>query len=159
MRATIGFMRNFRFKEIHKDTKTRARVGEIRTDHGTIATPAFVPVGTQAAVKSLTPEELNTLGVQLYFVNTYHMYLGPGIGVVKRAGGLHKFMNWGGPLMTDSGGFQVFSLKAKITDDGVEFKSHWDGSRHIFTPETSMQWQKRWVRTSTSHLTTARRIR
>ncbi len=132
----------FAFKVLHQDKNTRARVGKIRTAHGTIGTPAFVPCGTQATVKSLIPEELNIIGVQLYFVNTYHMYLRPGIAVVKKAGGLHKFMNWNGPLMTDSGGFQIFSLGAKITDEGVEFKSHWDGSKHVFTPEKSMQWQE-----------------
>lgn len=132
----------FSFKQLHKDERAQARVGEIHTEHGVIQTPAFVPVGTQATVKSLTPEELDTIGVQLYFVNTYHMYLRPGIDVVKKAGGLHGFMGWKRPLMTDSGGFQVFSLGAKISDDGVEFTSHWDGSRHIFTPETSMKWQE-----------------
>lgn len=135
-------MQSFRFKQIHKDKKTRARVGVIHTANGDIKTPAFVPVGTQGAVKSLTPEELNTLGVQLFFVNTYHMYLRPGIDVVKKAGGLHKFMHWNRPLMTDSGGFQIFSLGAKISDDGVQFKSHWDGTKHIFTPESSMKWQE-----------------
>jgi queuine tRNA-ribosyltransferase len=134
-------MPEFSFKQLHKDKRTKARVGEITTPHGVINTPAFVPVGTQGTVKSLTPEELNTIGVQLYFVNTYHMYLRPGIDIVNLAGGLHKFMNWNKPVMTDSGGFQVFSLGAKISDDGVEFASHWDGSRHIFTPETSMKWQ------------------
>jgi tRNA-guanine transglycosylase len=111
-------------------------------------------VGTQATVKSLTPEDLSTLGVQLYFVNTYHMYLRPGIDIVKKSGGLHTFMNWDRPLMTDSGGFQVYSLGrdrsaevvdsgslVKITDEGVRFRSHWDGSPHVFTPETSMRWQ------------------
>lgn len=135
-------MQSFSFKQLHKDKKTRARVGEITTRHGIIRTPAFVPVGTQATVKSLTPEELNTLGVQLFFVNTYHMYLRPGIEVVKKAGGLHKFMNWNRPLMSDSGGFQIFSLGAKISDDGVQFKSHWDGTKHVFTPESSMKWQE-----------------
>jgi len=134
-------MVKFGFKRLYKDSHSHARVGEIRTAHGVIKTPAFVPVGTQATVKSLTPEELTDIGVQLYFVNTYHMYLRPGIDVVKKAGGLHKFMNWDKPLMTDSGGFQIFSLKPKITDDGAEFQSHWDGSRHMFTPEKSMQWQ------------------
>lgn len=139
-------MSKFIFKALHKDKKTRARVGEIRTPHGIIHTPAFVPVGTQGTVKSLTPEELDTVGVQLYFVNTYHMYLRPGIEVIKKAGGLHRFMNWNKPLMTDSGGFQIFSLSrkaslVKISDNGVEFQSHWDGSRHIFTPESSMKWQ------------------
>ena len=103
----------FGFKIIQKDKKTKARVGEIRTPHGVIETPAFVPVGTQATVKSLTPDELNQLGVELFFVNTYHAYLRPGMDVIKKAGGLHRFMNWNKPLITDSGGFQVFSLGAK----------------------------------------------
>lgn len=140
-RDKIGDMVKFGFKRLHKDKNSNARTGEIHTPHGTIKTPAFVPCGTQATVKSLTPEELNTIGVQLYFVNTYHMYLRPGIDVVKKAGGLHKFMGWDRPLMTDSGGFQIFSLKPKITDDGAEFQSHWDGSKHIFTSESSMEWQ------------------
>jgi queuine tRNA-ribosyltransferase len=139
-------MAHFSFKQLRKDTKTRARTGVIHTTHGDIQTPAFVPVGTQATVKSLTPEELNTIAVQLFFVNTYHMYLRPGIEIVKKAGGLHKFMHWDRPLMTDSGGFQIFSLArraslVKITDDGVQFRSHWDGTKHMFTPESSMQWQ------------------
>jgi len=137
---------SFSFTIWHRDSKTRARTGVITTPHGTIQTPAFVPVGTQASVKSLTPDELSTIGVQLYFVNTYHMYLRPGIEIVKKAGGLHTFMGWDKPLMTDSGGFQVFSLArkaslVKISDDGVEFQSHWDGSKHVFTPEKSMAWQ------------------
>lgn len=136
----------FFYTNHYNDKKTRARVGVIHTPHGDIQTPAFVPVGTQATVKSLTPDELKTLGVQLYFVNTYHMYLRPGIEVIKKFGGLHAFMNWNKPLITDSGGFQVFSLArkaslVKITDDGVEFQSHWDGTTHMFTPEKSMQWQ------------------
>lgn len=139
-------MADFSFRQLQKDKKTRARTGEIHTPHGIIQTPAFVPVGTQATVKSLTPEELNTIGVQLFFVNTYHMYLRPGIDVVKKAGGLHTFMHWNRPLMTDSGGFQIFSLArkaslVKITDDGVEFQSHWDGTKHLFTPESSMRRQ------------------
>jgi queuine tRNA-ribosyltransferase len=135
-------MIDFSFKQLRKDKKTRARVGEITTPHGIIQTPAFVPCGTQGTVKSLTPEELNTLGVQLFFVNTYHMYLRPGIEIVEKAGGLHKFMHWDRPIITDSGGFQIFSQGAKITDDGVEFKSHWDGTKHTFTPESSMKWQE-----------------
>jgi queuine tRNA-ribosyltransferase len=106
-------MVTFNFQQLHKDTKSRARTGVIHTPHGDIRTPAFVPVGTQATVKSLTPEELNTLGVQLFFVNTYHAYLRPGIEVIKKAGGLHKFMGWDKPIITDSGGFQVFSLGKK----------------------------------------------
>lgn len=142
-------------------TEGRARVGTLTTPHGKIRTPAFVPVGTQATVKSLTPSELRSLHVQLFFVNTYHMYLRPGIDVMKKFGGLHQFMNWDGPLITDSGGFQVFSLGAtharngpvtgehrrgdefvKIHEDGVIFTSHWDGSTHFFTPETSMKIQQ-----------------
>lgn len=158
-------MNSFSYSEIHKDKKTKARRGVIHTPHGDIQTPSFVPVGTQATVKSLTPDDLSTLGVQLYFVNTYHMYLRPGIEVIKKFGGLHSFMNWDKPLITDSGGFQVFSLArptfkgdtlkgsikmdqseekptlVKISEDGVEFRSHWDGSKHVFTPESSMQWQ------------------
>jgi len=134
-------MRGFQFTLGKTDKTTRARTGIIHTANGDIRTPAFVPCGTQGTVKSLTPEELNTLGVQLFFVNTYHMYLRPGIEVVKKACGLHKFMGWNKPLMTDSGGFQIFSLGAKITDEGVEFKSHWDGTKHMFTPESSMEWQ------------------
>jgi queuine tRNA-ribosyltransferase len=145
-RDTIGFVPKFSFKQLHKDKKSRARVGEITTPHGVIQTPAFVPVGTQATVKSLTPDELNTIGVQLFFVNTYHMYLRPGMDVIKKAGGLHKFMGWDKPIITDSGGFQVFSLArkaslVKISDDVVQFQSHWDGSAHLFTPEKSMEWQ------------------
>lgn len=140
-------MNEFRFRIFHKDKKTRARVGEIVTPHGTIKTPAFVPVGTQASVKSLTPEEIRASGTQLFFVNTYHMYLRPGIEVVRRLGGIHTFMGWDGPIITDSGGFQVFSLGrsdlVKITDDGVEFRSHWDGSKHLFTPESAMEWQSK----------------
>lgn len=139
-------MKNFGFKVLHVDKKSKARIGIIHTPHGDIHTPAFVPVGTQATVKSLTPDELNTLGVELFFVNTYHAYLRPGIEVIKKFGGLHKFMHWDKPLITDSGGFQVFSLAkkaslVKISEDGVEFQSHWDGSKHVFTPESSMQWQ------------------
>ncbi len=154
-------MRIFHFELLHQDKKTQARLGVIHTPHGDIHTPAFVPVGTQATVKSLTPDELTDLGVEVFFVNTYHMYLRPGMDVIKKFDGLHKFMNWKGPIMTDSGGFQAFSLArekylasdsgnqavkpdhplVKITQDGVEFRSHWDGSKHMFTPELSMQLQ------------------
>lgn len=139
-------MNTFSFTYQQPDKKSHARVGEISTPHGVIHTPAFVPVGTQAAVKSLTPDELSTLGVQLFFVNTYHTYLRPGIEIIKKLGGLHKFMGWDGPIITDSGGFQVFSLArkaslVKITEDGVMFQSHWDGSEHFFTPESSMEYQ------------------
>ncbi|KKT47712.1 MAG: Queuine tRNA-ribosyltransferase [Candidatus Gottesmanbacteria bacterium GW2011_GWA2_44_17] len=106
-------MNTFGFKETHKDLKTNARTGVIHTPHGDIGTPCFVPVGTQATVKSLTPDELKMLGVQLFFVNTYHAYLKPGIDIIKKFHGLHGFMGWNGPLITDSGGFQVFSLGKK----------------------------------------------
>ncbi len=184
-------MAQFRYELLHKDMKTKARLGIVHTPHGDIETPAFVPVGTQGSVKSLSPDELKELGVDVFFVNTYHMYLRPGMDVIGKFGGLHKFIGWDGPLMTDSGGFQVFSLArqkyamplgsqknldpssvsfttdhnlsvhekvkldkisllpaanpqlVKITDEGVEFRSHWDGTKHMFTPELSMdlQWQ------------------
>ena len=107
-------MDTFKFSVRSHDQNSRARIGVITTPHGVIQTPAFVPVGTQATVKSLTPEELTTLQVELFFVNTYHLYLRPGMEVIKKAGGLHAFMNWRGPLITDSGGFQVFSLGSKL---------------------------------------------
>ena len=106
-------MRDFSFKVTNKDKKTNARTGVIHTPHGDIRTPAFVPVGTQATVKSLTPEEIKDLGTQLFFVNTYHAYLRPGTEIIKKFGGLQKFMHWDKPLITDSGGFQVFSLGRK----------------------------------------------
>lgn len=136
-----------------------ARLGTISTPHGPIQTPAFIPVGTQATIKSLSPEEIKETGTQMFFVNSYHMYLRPGDELVKKMGGLHKFMNWDGPIITDSGGFQVFSLAnkkmakvresdenvetlVKITEEGVEFRSHHDGSKHIFTPKKSLEIQR-----------------
>lgn len=192
-------MGNFSFKILKKDQKTQARVGEITTPHGKIKTPAFVAVGTQATVKSLTPPELKEVKTQVFFVNTYHTYLRPGVEIIQKMGGLHQFMNWDGPLMTDSGGFQVFSLArsnwsaatnfsvatpavvknfqvldssslnneslrgkcgsskivdrhpfnsndndqlVKIDNEGVTFKSHWDGTIHRFTPEKSIKIQQ-----------------
>lgn len=134
----------FRYKKVGKGN--RSRLGEITTPHGKIETPAFVPVGTQATVKSLTPDEIKETRTQLFFVNTYHTYLRPSLDVIKKFGGLHKFMGWDGPIITDSGGFQVFSLArnaslVKISEEGVEFQSHWDGSKHFFTPESSMEYQ------------------
>ena len=118
-----------------------ARRGIVHTPHGDIQTPVFMPVGTQATVKSMTPEELKQIGAQIILSNTYHLYLRPGEKIVKEAGGLHKFMNWDRPILTDCGGFQVFSLSdlRTISEDGVEFKSHLDGSKHFFTPEKVMQ--------------------
>jgi queuine tRNA-ribosyltransferase len=138
-------MENF-FRLLKQDKKSKARMGEIKTPHGVILTPAFVPVGSQATVKSLTPQDLEEIGVQVFFANTYHLYLRPGVKVVKKIGGLHQFINWDRPLMTDSGGFQVFSLGrsdlVKIDYDGVSFRSHLDGSRHYFTPEKSIEIQQ-----------------
>jgi len=150
----------FKFEIIKKDKKTNARVGILHTAHGRINTPAFVPVGTQASVKSLSPQDLKEIGVQVFFVNTYHIYLRPGLDIIKKFGGLHQFMNWDGPLMTDSAGFQIFSLGevnrkrrmlvesaecevplVKINEDGVVFRSHLDGSTHVFTPESSIEAQ------------------
>ncbi|MDQ6694873.1 MAG: tRNA guanosine(34) transglycosylase Tgt [Chloroflexota bacterium] len=114
-----------------------ARAGVVRTPHGEIKTPVFMPVGTQASVKSLSPHELEGLHAQIILSNTYHLYLRPGSELIEKFGGLHSFMNWRGPILTDSGGFQVFSLahNRKIDDEGVTFKSHIDGSTHRFTPE------------------------
>jgi queuine tRNA-ribosyltransferase len=167
----------FSFKIIEKDKKSRARVGEIHTAHGVIETPSFVAVGTQATVKGLSPKDLKETGVQLLFGNTYHLHLRPGEDVVKEFGGVGKFMGWDGPTITDSGGFQVFSLGqlsmssrnggissgndargrihhdksnddietklVNITEDGVVFRSHIDGSKHTFTPEVSIEIQKK----------------
>jgi queuine tRNA-ribosyltransferase len=122
----------------------RARAGVFRTPHGELLTPVFAPVGTAATVKALTPTQLHELGATLVLSNTYHLYLRPGDEVVRDLGGLHAFMHWPGPMLTDSGGFQVFSLSdtRKIDDDGVTFKSHLDGSLHRFTPEKSIAIQE-----------------
>ena len=131
-----------KYELLHECKQTGARRGRIHTPHGIIETPVFMPVGTQATVKSLTPEELKEeIRAQIILANTYHLYLRPGQKIVKEAGGLHKFMNWDRPILTDSGGFQVFSLGdlRTITEEGVEFKSHLDGSRHFFSPESVMQ--------------------
>ncbi|OGX42531.1 MAG: tRNA guanosine(34) transglycosylase Tgt [Omnitrophica WOR_2 bacterium RIFCSPLOWO2_12_FULL_51_24] len=120
-----------------------ARAGKIKTSHGEFDTPAFMPVGTQATVKTLSNNELDDCGVQILLSNAYHLYLRPGEDIIKNAGGLHKFMNWEKPILTDSGGFQVFSLAVlrKVTDEGVEFRSHIDGSKHFLTPEKMLEFQ------------------
>ena len=125
------------FTLLRSDSNSCARVGCISTPHGEISTPAFAPVGTQATVKALDPRDLCALGAELILSNTYHLYLRPGADLVAEMGGLHSFMGWDGPILTDSGGFQVFSLaeNRRVTDEGVEFRSHVDGSRHLFTPE------------------------
>lgn len=126
-----------------KDKDTSARTGRIKTSHGEFETPAFMPVGTQATVKTLSNSELEDCGVQIVLSNAYHLYLRPGEEIIRNAGGLHKFMNWDKPLLTDSGGFQVFSLAVlrKVTDEGVEFQSHIDGSKHFLTPEKMVEFQ------------------
>ncbi len=128
------------YELLHKDKKTGARRGVIHTPHGDIQTPIFMPVGTQATVKSMTNEELVENGAQIILGNTYHLYLRPGDELIKEAGGIHKFMKWNRPILTDSGGFQVFSLNElrKITEEGVEFRSYLDGSKHFFSPEKVM---------------------
>ncbi|MGH2352972.1 MAG: tRNA guanosine(34) transglycosylase Tgt [Chloroflexota bacterium] len=126
------------------DPETGARAGRFDTPHGPILTPAFMPVGTQATVKSLSPEELEALGAQIVLSNTYHLYLRPGAEVIARLGGLHRFMNWRRPILTDSGGFQVFSLAhlRKLDEDGVTFRSHVDGSEQRLTPERAIAAQE-----------------
>lgn len=132
------------FKVLSQENNCKARVSEITTPHGTFQTPIFMPVGTQATVKAIEQRELEEIGAQIILGNTYHLYLRPGTEVLHKAGGLHKFMNWNKPILTDSGGFQVFSLSAlrKITADGAEFKSHLDGSYHMFTPEKVVNIQR-----------------
>ncbi|GAB4197919.1 MAG: tRNA guanosine(34) transglycosylase Tgt [Roseiflexaceae bacterium] len=147
-----------------RDPQTRARAGRISTAHGVVETPVFMPVGTRGTVKSLTPEELRDHGAQIILGNTYHLYLQPGHELIARMGGLHRFMGWDGPILTDSGGFQVFSLvyggiadevkgrrpahpeakpgMVKVTDEAVIFRSYIDGSQHVFTPERSIEIQK-----------------
>jgi len=133
----------FEFELIKESTECKARLGKIHTNHGDIETPIFMPVGTKATVKAMTPEELKDMEAQIILGNTYHLYLRPGHELIAEAGGLHKFMNWDRPILTDSGGFQVFSLGElrKITEEGVEFRSHVDGSKHFISPEKAMEIQ------------------
>ena len=134
----------FEFDLLAQAPSTRARAGVFHTPHGDLLTPVFAPVGTAATVKALTPAQLRELGATLVLSNTYHLYLRPGDELIRDLGGLHAFMGWDGPILTDSGGFQVFSLSdtRKIDDDGVTFKSHIDGSTHRFTPEKSIAIQE-----------------
>lgn len=133
------------FKQTAFSTESRARTGVLSTTHGEVQTPVFMPVGTQATVKTMTPEELSSINTQILLSNTYHLYMRPGHELIARAGGLHTFMNWQGPILTDSGGFQVFSLGAlrKITEEGVAFQSHIDGSPHFLSPEKAMDIQNK----------------
>ncbi len=137
-----AMMESFSFDLIALQGKARA--GVFHTPHGSVSTPTFAPVGTQATVKGVTPEQLTQLSTQILLANTYHLYLRPGDELIADLGGLHKFMNWNRPILTDSGGFQVFSLSDinQIDDDGVTFKSHLDGSTHVFTPEKAIRIQE-----------------
>ncbi|HBG43885.1 MAG TPA: tRNA guanosine(34) transglycosylase Tgt, partial [Firmicutes bacterium] len=134
----------FSFTKTHQSSECAGRTGIFQTPHGAIETPVFMPVGTQATVKSLDPAEVHDIGFGIILSNTYHLYLRPGQEIVRQAGGLHSFMNWPGAILTDSGGFQVFSLGAlrKVTDEGVVFRSHIDGSKHLMTPEKSIAIQE-----------------
>ena len=136
-------MPRLEFRLLHTDGA--ARHGEITTPHGTIQTPVFMPVGTAASVKSLTTEQLKALGPEIILNNTYHLMLRPGVDLIEKLGGVHRFMGWDGAVLTDSGGFQLFSLAAirKIREEGVEFRSHIDGSAHFLSPETSVGIQTR----------------
>jgi queuine tRNA-ribosyltransferase len=137
-------MSEFNFQVTASALDSKARVGRAGTFHGDFETPAFMPVGTQASVKTVTTEELQRISAQIILSNAYHLYLRPGLGVLERAGGLHEFMAWDRPILTDSGGFQVYSLAAlsDISDDSITFQSHIDGSRHTFTPEKAVEIQR-----------------
>jgi len=132
------------FRLIQTCPDNKARAGELITPHGIVPTPVFLPVGSQATVKTLTPEELREIGIPIILANTYHLYLRPGIGVIEKMRGLHKFMAWDRPILTDSGGYQIFSLAAlrQVSDEGTLFHSHIDGSEHFITPELIIQFQE-----------------
>ncbi|MFC2122069.1 tRNA guanosine(34) transglycosylase Tgt [Bacteroidota bacterium] len=132
------------FRLIQTCPDSDARAGELITSHGVIPTPAFLPVGSQGTVKTLTPDDLKSIGVGMILANTYHLYLRPGVELIEKMGGLHRFMAWDGAILTDSGGYQVFSLAhlLKINDEGVTFRSHIDGSQHFITPEKAVQLQE-----------------
>src|SRR5437870_11790491 len=131
------------FERLATDSHSNARHGRLTTEHGEIDTPTFMPVGTQGSVKGVSPRELRELNAQIVLGNTYHLFVRPGLDVLKHFGGLHNFMNWGGPLLTDSGGYQIFSLAKlrKVTEQGVEFQNHIDGARAFISPEIAMEIQ------------------
>ena len=132
------------FRLIQTCPDSKARAGELITPHGVVPTPVFLPVGSQATVKTLTPEELKDIGISMVLANAYHLYLRPGISVIEKMGGLHQFMAWDGAIVTDSGGYQIFSLAplSQVSDEGVVFRSHIDGSRHFITPELAIRFQE-----------------
>ena len=133
-----------KFRIVAVDAETKARAGELVTPHGVVETPVFMPVGTQATVKTLAPSDLKEIGARIILSNAYHLYLRPGTELIREAGGIHRFMGWDRAILTDSGGFQVFSLARlnRITDDGLEFQSHLDGSRHFMSPEQNVAIQR-----------------
>jgi queuine tRNA-ribosyltransferase len=135
----------FRFTVIQKDPDSQARLGYMTTTHGIVATPAFMAVATQGTVKAMAPRELREVGAEIILANAYHLYLRPGVDLIEQVGGLHRFMGWDGPILTDSGGYQVFSLKelCQVSEEGVRFRSHLDGSSHFLTPETVVRAQER----------------
>ncbi len=135
---------DYQFKLLKKDAGSEARLGKILTQHGEVNTPVFMPTGTQATVKALVPERIKEIGAEIILSNTYHLYLRPGHELIRDLGGLHKFMNWNLPILTDSGGFQVYSLETlrEITDEGVMFQSHIDGSKHFMSPESAIEIQE-----------------
>ncbi|MGI6325384.1 MAG: tRNA guanosine(34) transglycosylase Tgt [Saccharofermentanales bacterium] len=143
MSAFINEKFPVRYEICHVCRQSGARLGRLHTPHGSLETPAFMPVGTQATVKGMSPEEVKAMGAGMILANTYHLWMRPGPDIIRHAGGLHRFMNWDRAILTDSGGFQVFSLSdlRHITEEGVNFKSHIDGSRRTLTPELSMQIQ------------------
>ena len=150
MEETLFFLEEdmkIKYELLKEEKNTKARLGKIKTNYGEVDTPMFMPVGTRAAVKGLTPEQVKECGSGIVLANTYHLWLRPGEDIVNEAGGLHKFMNYDGPILTDSGGFQVFSLaknkKKDITEEGVHFKSHIDGKKLLLTPEKSIEIQNK----------------
>src|SRR5689334_9141354 len=136
-------MASLRFTITHQDPETKARTGLLETPHGTVETPVFMPVGTLGTVKGLTQQQLEELGAGIILANTYHLYLRPGEQIIRELGGLHRFMSWDRAILTDSGGYQVFSLSTlrKVTDEGVHFRSHLDGSSHLLSPERAVEIQ------------------
>lgn len=132
------------YEILKEDIRTKARLGKLKTPHGEVNTPVFMPVGTQGAVKTLSPEELEEVGAEIILSNTYHLFLRPGYEIIEKAGGLHSFMKWNRPILTDSGGYQVFSLARlrKIEEEGIHFNSHIDGTRYFYTPELVIEIQR-----------------
>src|SRR5664279_204018 len=136
------------FQLLGKDASSKARRGRLTTTHGVMETPAFMPVGTQGSVKAVSPRELHELKAQIILGNTYHLFVRPGLEVIRHFGGLHRFMNWDGPILTDSGGYQIFSLAKlrKITEEGVAFQNHVDGTAAFISPEIAMDSGHAWQR-------------